>query len=87
MLNCDQEIKARREGLSHWLQPKNRIQANLALWSEAKRERESGRQIIWSSNPGLSANFLCRCYPKEQNDTSMGELHWRQGRKDLDRLQ
>lgn len=41
--------------------------------SEAGRARESGRQIIWSSNPGLSTDFLCQCYPEEQNDTSMGE--------------
>lgn len=61
------------KGLSLWLQPINRIQANLALWLEAGRARESGKQIIWSSNPGLSTNFLCLCYPEEQNDTSMGE--------------
>lgn len=69
----------KEKGLSLWLQSKNRIQANLALWLEAGRARESGRQIIWSSNPGLSTNFLCLCYPEEQNDTSMGE---RQGREE-----
>lgn len=73
------ETKSRKgKGLSLWLQPKNRIQANLALWLEAGRARESGRQIIWSSNPGLSTNFLCPCYPEEQNDTSMGELQGRE---------
>lgn len=67
------ETKSRKgRGLSLWLRPKNRIQANLALWLEAGKARESGRQIIWSSNPGLSTNFLCLCYPEEQNDTSMG---------------
>lgn len=45
---------------------------------EAGRARESGRQIIWSSNPGLSTNFLCPCYPEEQNDTGMGEPHGRE---------
>ena len=66
------------KGLSLWLQHKNRIQANLALWLQAGGANESGKQIIWSSNPGLSTNFLCLCYPKEQNDTSMGELQSRE---------
>lgn len=69
----------KEKGLSLWPQPKNRIQANLALWLQAGRARESGRQIIWSSNPGLSSNFLCLCYSEEQNDTSMGQ---RQGREE-----
>lgn len=77
------EAKSRKgKGLSLLLRPKNRIQANLALWLEAGRARESGRQIIWSSNPGLSTNFLCLCYPEEQNDTSMRE---RRGREELAR--
>lgn len=69
--------------MSLWPQPKNRIQANLALWLGGRQsEGESGRQIIWSSNPGLSTNFLCLCYLKEQNDTGMGESgrrEWRGG--------
>lgn len=41
------EAKSRKdEGLSLWLLPKNRIQANLALWLEEGSARESGRQII-----------------------------------------
>lgn len=48
---------------------------------EAGRARESGRQIIWNSNPGLSTNFLCLCYPEEQNDTGMGERGGGRGRK------
>lgn len=41
------ETKSRKEkGLSLWLLPKNRIQANLALWLEEGSVRESGRQII-----------------------------------------
>lgn len=62
-----------RNGSSLWLQPRNSIQANLALWLEAGRARESGRQIIWSSNPGLSTNFLCLRYHEEQSDTRVGE--------------
>lgn len=48
-------------------------------WRQAE-QRESGRQIIWSSNPGLSTDFLCPRYPQEQNDTSMGGgVHKREG--------
>lgn len=32
--------------MSLWLSPKNRIQANLALWLVAGTARESGRRII-----------------------------------------
>lgn len=67
--------------MSLWPQPKNRIQANLALWlGGGQSEGESGRQIIWSSNPGLSTNFLCLCYLKEQSDTGMGESGGREWR-------
>lgn len=86
------ETKPRKgKELSLWLQPKNRIQAQLALWLEAGRARESDRQIIWSSNPGLSTNFLCLCYPEEQNDTSTRylqgrEAHGREKRRGRHRL-
>lgn len=67
--------------MSLWPRPKNRIRANLASWlGGGQSEGESGRQIIWSSNPGLSTNFLCLCYLKEQNDTGMGESGGREWR-------